>query len=81
MTLPQKLDSLSQEDRKILGEFYNSHVTKQWFERAEITLNEQEGRKVLEVVVNYAPLLEMKDILEFAQKYNLKVETVDLSHR
>ena len=77
MQLPQKLESLNQADRQALGEFYNLYSGKQWFGRAEIIENHQtQMRKTLELIVNYPPLLEMKEILTFAQKYNLAVETI-----
>lgn len=77
MRLPQKLESLSQEDRTLLGEFYNLYSTKQWFDRAEIIENHpRQFKKTLELTVNYPPLLEMKDILSFVQKYSIAVETV-----
>jgi peroxiredoxin len=79
MKLPEKMDVLSPENRSILGEFYNMNATKQWFERAELVINQD--RRVLEIVVNYSPILEMKDILAFTTKYNLRLETIDLSHR
>lgn len=79
MKLPEKLHNLSPENRSILGEFYNANATKQWFDRAEIVITPD--RRVLELVVNYSPILEMKDILAFTSKYNLSVEITDLSHK
>lgn len=81
INMPQKAQDLSNEDKQIIFEFYNSYSNRQWFNRAEVVLNHpRQMRKTLEVYCNYNPLLEMKEILTFTQKHNMSVETIDLSH-
>jgi len=80
MQLPRKLPD-NQEDRRILGEFYDTYKDRQWFERAELVENHPtQMKKTLEIVVNYPPLLENKEILEFTHKYNLALVTVSKTH-
>jgi hypothetical protein len=78
MQLPKFLPK-TQEDRMILGDFYNTYSNRQWFERAEIVENHPKHmKKTLEITVTYNPLLEIKEILTFVHKYNLAVEVVTL---
>ena len=82
MVLPNKLDRLSQEDRNILGEFYNGYSTRQWFHRAEIIeKHPKHMKKTLELSVNYNPVLEMKEVLSFTQRYNMAIDIIDLSNK
>jgi hypothetical protein len=78
---PAELDPLNEEERRWLGEFYDWNKSKQWFRGALIVKNHQKQFKTtLEVYTNYNPVLEMKTILEFVNKYQLGVEIIDLSH-
>jgi hypothetical protein len=71
MRLPKQLP-VGQEDRRILGEFYDTYKDKQWFDSAELVENHPtQMRRTLEVSVAYNPLLEAKELLTFTQKYNL----------
>jgi len=80
MKLPKQLPA-NQEDRRILGEFYDLNKDRQWFEQAELVENHPKHmKKTLEVTVNYNPLLENKEILSFAHKYNLAVEIISLGN-
>jgi len=74
MQLPTFLPK-TQEDKRILGEFYDRFSKMQWFERAELHENHPTRMgKAIEVTANYLPTLEMKDILMWAHKYQLPVE-------
>jgi hypothetical protein len=71
MRLPTYLPN-TPEDKRILGEFYDIHAKKQWFDMALIEEpNQNNLRKTLVVHTNYNPAFEQKDILEFVHKYNL----------
>jgi hypothetical protein len=80
MTKPNKLPE-GQKDRENLGTFYDIHKNAQWFERAELVPSMTAGKLTLEVYVNYNPLLIMKELLAFAQRFNYEVKVVDLSHK
>ena len=74
MQLPTFLPN-TQEDKRILGEFYDTFSRMQWFEKAEMfEKHPTQMRKTLEVVVNYLPTLEMKEILTWAHPYQLPIE-------
>ena len=74
MNLPTFLPD-SQEDRRILGEFYDTFARMQWFERAELYMNHPtQMRKALEITVRYLPTLEMKEILTWAHPYQIGLE-------
>ena len=81
--LPRKnYSEVSQEHRRILGEFYDFNKNRQWFRRAELVeLHPNHMKPTLEVYCDYNPVLEMKDILQFTGKYNLALEIVPLSHQ
>ena len=80
MELPRKMP-VNQSERENLGLFYDTYKNKQWFNRAELIPNHPKHmRLTLEIHVNYNPLLEMKEILTFAAKYNYAVDVVDMSH-
>ena len=80
MKLPKYLPD-NQEDRRILGEFYDTYKDRQWFERAEIVeKHPTHMKKTLEITVSYPPLLENKEILGFTHKYNLALSTVSKTH-
>jgi hypothetical protein len=81
MNMPTQFQNLNDDDRRILFEFYGLYSARQWFDKAEVILNHPKHmKKTLEVYCNYNPLLEMKEILSFTQKYSLGVEIIDLSH-
>jgi hypothetical protein len=80
MTLPTFLPK-NQEDKRILGEFYDNFAKMQWFDRAELYENHpSQMKKVLEVTVNNLPTLQMKDILSWAHKYQIGFEWKILSN-
>lgn len=78
MRLPKQLPA-GQEDRRILGEFYDTYKDRQWFDSAELVENHPtQMKKTLEVFVAYNPLLEAKELLTFTQKYNLALVVTTL---
>lgn len=80
MELPVKLP-VSNEHRRILGEFYDINKNKQWFHRAELVDNHPTHmRATLVIYCNYNPVLEMKEILPFVAKYQLGMEIIANSH-
>lgn len=69
------------EKRRILGEFYDINKNKQWFWRAEYIENHPTHMcDTLVIYPKYNPVLEMKDILTFGDKYKIALEIVPLSH-
>lgn len=81
MELPHKMPE-SVPLRKVLGEFYDINRTKQWFHRAELVeMHPTHMKPTLEIHSRYNPILEMKEILEFTNKYNLALEVVPFSHQ
>ena len=81
MELPQRMPE-KQEYRRILGEFYDGAKTRQWFHRAElIELHSTHMKPTLEIYCSYNPVLEMKEILQFTDKYKLALEIVTLSNK
>ena len=83
MELPLKLESIkNQEHRRILGEFYDFNKNKQWFHRAEfVEMHPTHMKPTLEIYCKYNPVLEMKEILQFCDKYNIAHEIVAFSHQ
>lgn len=82
MELPKKLDGLSLEHRRILGEFYDWQKDKQWFIRAElIPLHASHMKPTIELYCSYNPVLEMKEILQFTSKHNIAVEVINSSNQ
>jgi hypothetical protein len=81
--LPHYINEIkSQEHRRILGEFYDINKSRQWFYRAElIELHPSHMKPTLEIYCNYNPVLEMKDILQFTNKYNIALEIVARSNQ
>lgn len=76
MRLPSQLP-INEEDRKALGEFYNNHSTKQWFDKAEIVeQHPTHMKRTLVLNVNFTPAFEMKEILSFTHKYNLGLDVI-----
>ena len=74
MELPQKMP-VNKEHRRILGEFYDLNKNKQWFLRAElIELHSTHMKPTIEIYCSYNPVLEMKEILTFTNKYNIAFE-------
>lgn len=64
--LPERLPE-SVEDRRLLGDFYDTFCTKQWFRGAELVENHPTTmRKTLVVKCDYKPVAEMTEILNFA---------------
>jgi hypothetical protein len=81
MNLPNFLPD-KPEDRRILGEFYDTFAKMQWFVRAELHENHaSQMRKTIEATVVYLPTLEMKDIITWAHKYQLGLEWKVLSNQ
>jgi len=69
------------EKRRILGEFYDTYKNKQWFWRAEyIEKHPTHMCDTLVIYSKYNPVLEMKDILMFVDKYKIAYEIVSMSH-
>jgi hypothetical protein len=80
--LPHYYKQLPDRFRLALGEFYDNSKTKQWFRRAEIIENHPTHMKpTLEIYCDYNPVLEMKDILQFIDKYGLALEIIARSHQ
>lgn len=74
MELPRNLPK-SQEDKRILGEFYDVFHQQQWFIRAEFYENHPtQMRRAIEAHVAYVPTLEMKNVLTWLHKYQLGIE-------
>lgn len=72
----------NQEDRRVLGEFWDLYKNHQWFRSANIVENHPtQMRKTLEINANYKPIVEIKDVLSFTHKYNLAVEWVLFGNR
>ena len=69
------------EKRRILGEFYDRFHRQQWFHRAEYIENHPNHMKdTIEIHAKYNPVLEMREILEFFDKYHLAYEVISQSH-
>jgi len=76
-TMPAKM-----EHRLILGEFYDTNKNKQWFDRAEfVELHSTHMKPTIEIYCSYNPVLEMKDILQFASGHNVAVEIIARSNQ
>jgi hypothetical protein len=68
--------------RLALGEFYDINKNKQWFRRAEIVENHPTHMKTtLEIYCDYNPVLEMKEIFQFTNKYDLALEIIARSNQ
>jgi len=73
---------VSSEQRRILGEFYDIFSKKQWFHRTELMeLHPTHMKPAIQVFCNYNPILEMKEILTFTNRYNLALEIIPRSHQ
>jgi hypothetical protein len=80
--LPHHYKQLPDRLRLALGEFYDNSKNKQWFRRAEIVQQHPMHMKnTLEIYCEYAPVLEMKEILQFTAKYDLALEIVARSNQ
>lgn len=67
---------------RILGEFYDMFHNQQWFNRAEYVENHPSHmRDTIEIHCNYNPVLEMKYILQFIDKYHLGMEVIAKSNQ
>jgi len=74
--LPRNLPK-KPELKLALGKFYDGCKNKQWFRRAEIIENHPlHMRTTLEIYCTYNPVLEMKDILQFAEINNLAIQVI-----
>ena len=81
MELPRKLP-VNQEYRRILGELYDINKNRQWFNRAELVeMHPSHMKPTLEIYCDYNPVLEMKDLLQFTDKYHLALEIKALSNQ
>jgi hypothetical protein len=81
MELPRSLPKNPQQ-RRLLGEFYDIHKNKQWFQRAEfLEVHPSHMRPAIEIYCQIKPVLEMKDILQFADRNNVAVDFIVLSNR
>lgn len=81
MELPKKMPR-KPEHRLILGEFYDINKNKQWFDRAElIELHPNHMKPAIEIYCGYNPVLEMKDILQFASRHNIAIEVIARSNQ
>jgi len=80
MELPKRLPEKN-EHRVILGEFYDINKDKQWFDRAEFIANHPTTMKpTIQIFCSFTPVLEMKEILQFAEKRSVAVEFVNRSN-
>ena len=81
MELPRKMPA-KVEHRVILGEFYDINKNKQWFDRAEFVENHPNYMKpTIQIFCSYNPVLEMKEILQFAESKNVAVEVINRSNQ
>jgi ketol-acid reductoisomerase len=81
MELPKRMPAKT-EHRLILGEFYDINKNKQWFDRAElIELHPNHMKPTIEIYCSYNPVLEMKEILQFASGHNIAVEVIARSNQ
>jgi hypothetical protein len=81
LELPRRLPK-GKEYRRILGEFYDINKNKQWFNRAEfVELHPTHMKPTLVIICDYAPVLEMKEILQFTANYNLALEVISRSNQ
>jgi hypothetical protein len=65
MELPKRLPAKT-EHRRILGEFYDFNKNM---------------KPTIEIYCTYNPVLEMKDILQFCDRYNVAHEIIAFSHQ
>ena len=78
---PQDLASLTSEERRILGEFYDLNANKQWFRGARILHKHPNTlTKTIEIIANYKPVVEMKEVISFGHKYQLSTEWIILGN-
>ena len=70
----------NEKDRQILAEFIQKYHTHQWLRGANvIEMHPTRLCKTLEVAVNYRPVRELADILDFCAQRGIALEflTVD----
>lgn len=81
--LPRKINEIKNpEHKRILGEFYDINKDRQWFNRAElIELHSTHMKPTIEIYCHYNPVLEMKEILQFASRYNVALEIIARSNQ
>jgi len=76
------LNGLSFEERKMLGDFYDSYSKYTWFRGAQLVKNHPtQFRTVLVITCDYRPLTDMGPILTFTDKYGIGLEWINLSNR
>ena len=81
MELPKRMPT-KMEHKQILGEFYDINKNKQWFDRAELVeLHSTHMKPTIEIYCAYNPVLEMKDILQFAAGHNIAIEIIARSNQ
>ena len=81
MELPRRMPA-KPVHRQILGEFYDMNKNKQWFNRAElIELHSSHMKPTIEIFCDYHPVLEMKDIIQFANRHNIAIEVIARSNQ
>ena len=65
----------NETDRQNLAEFITRYHTKQWLRGANIIENHPTHmRTTLELKVNYKPVAEMKELLEFVHNKNIALD-------
>jgi len=81
MELPRKMPKRI-DHRVLLGEFYDVNKNKQWFDRAEfIEMHPTHMKPTIEIHCSYNPVLEMKEILQFASAHNVAIQIVARSNQ
>jgi hypothetical protein len=77
-------ENLSESDKQILKEFILTHGNKQWFIQdprvcaVNIVYNHPTKlKKTLQMVVNYRPMYEMNEILEFVRKHDIELDIIE----
>ena len=70
----------NEKDRQALAEFIQTYHTHQWLRGANIVENHPTRLcKTLEVAVNYRPVNEMVELLDFTSKNGLALEFVQVN--
>jgi hypothetical protein len=81
--MPKRAHLIKEEKNKVaLASFYDMFSKRGWFYRAELIENHQNHmRAALEIHCIIKPVLEMKDIFQFADKHSVALEFIVLSNR
>jgi len=70
----------NEKDRQALAEFIQKYHTHQWLRGANVIENHPTRFcKTLEVAVNYRPVRELPDLMDFAQQRGLALEFVTVT--